>query len=81
MIPRLETSAQIIRFVEHLSHFIDEVKITEVYSGGFSFKVKVPMWIRPIYGWRLRQIIQREMDKHMLLGVDFKFKLYSETIF
>jgi hypothetical protein len=77
----LDTTAKIIKFIDGLSYFIDVVKITEVYPGGFSFKVRVPFWYKILFGWHLRRTIQREMKSRMIIGVDFKFVIYSTEFF
>lgn len=78
---KLETSIQIIRFLEGLSYFIDHVHITEVYHGGFSFKVKVPFWYKISFGWRLRRIIQKRLSERMYSSLSFKFTIYSQELF
>ena len=79
--PKLETAFQIIRFLEGLSYFIDRVTITEVYYGGFSFKVKVPLWYKITLGWKLRKIIQEKLNERMYSSLSFKFKIYSQELF
>ena len=78
---RLETSSQIIRFIENLDHYIEYVKIDEVSRHEFHFMVKVPLWYKIVFGYFLRKKIQIEVSKRMLIGVGFKFDLYSKTWF
>jgi hypothetical protein len=79
--PKLETSVQIIRFIQGLSYFIDHVKIIEVYQGGFSFKVRVPLWYKLSLGWILKKTIQKKLKERLIAGVCFKFDIYSKTFF
>lgn len=78
---KLETSQQVIRFIENLAHHIEYVKIDEVSGYEFHFMVKVPGWYKFAFGYFLRKKIQREVSKRMYMGVVFTFDLYSKTWF
>ena len=78
---KLETSEQIIRFVENLAYHIEHVKIDDVGINEFHFKVLIPYWYKIAFGYFLKRKIQREVSKRLYIGVDFTFDLYSETLF
>lgn len=77
----LDTSKKITSYVESLSFFIDGARITAVYPGGFSFKVKVPRWFKIIFSRVLRKEIQKKVSERMIIGVSFDFIIYSEDWF
>jgi len=77
----LDTTVKIIRYVENLSTFIDNVTIVAVHDGGFSFKVKVPRWYKIIFSKILRKHIQKKLTEKIVPGVKFDFVFYSEDFF
>lgn len=74
---KLDTTKKIIEFVENLSVFIEHVYISEVHAGGFSFKVKIPVWYQKLFGWYLKQKIKKRVGDRMLVGITFDFKFYN----
>lgn len=78
---RLETTDQIIRFLENLAYHIEKVTITDVEGNRFFFVVTVPMWYKIIFGYFLKKKIRKELSFRMLVGVEFDFELDSETWF
>jgi hypothetical protein len=73
----LDTSKQVIDFLESISIFIEHVHITEVHSGGFSFCVKVPIWYKYLFGWWLRMKVKKEFPSRLPIGITFDFKLHT----
>jgi len=78
---KLETSQQVIRFIEGLAYHIEFVYVDKVDYNSFHFMVKVPGWYKFAFGYFLRKKIQREVSKRMYMGVVFTFDLYSKTWF
>ena len=77
----LSTSAQIIKYIKGLSIVIDNVKIIDVYPGGFSFEVKVPFWYKLFFKKSLRNNIQKKLSARISAGIIFEFKIISKNFF
>lgn len=73
----LDTTKKIIDFVESQSIFIEHVYISEVHSGGFSFRIKVPIWYKYFFKWWLVYIIKKRMEPRMIVGVTFDYEFYT----
>lgn len=77
----LDNTDKIIRYLEGLSHFIEEVHITKVEGWKFHFKVKLPLWFKFAFGWFVEREIKRLLTPRLPVGVNFEFKLYSTNLF
>lgn len=77
----LSTARSIIKYIEGLSHFIVRVSIKDVKPGEFYFSVEVPYWYKWTLGRILRRVIEKKLKERLILGVSFKFDIYSKTIF
>lgn len=77
----LDTTNKIVRYLEGLSYFIDEVRITKVENWSFTFRVKLPLWFKFLLGWFVRMEIERKLKQRIPAGITFKFELYSTHLF
>lgn len=73
----LSTTKQILGFLESLSVFIEHVYITDVSSIGFKFCVKVPLWYKLIFGWWIKNKINKELKSRLPLSISFDFNLHT----
>jgi hypothetical protein len=77
----LDNTEKIIRYLEGLSYFIEEVCITKVENWTFHFKVKLPWWFKFFLGWFVEREIKRLLTPRLPVGVKFEFTLYSTNLF
>lgn len=77
----LHSSAEIISYVKGLSRFIRDVEITRIYQEGFYFEVKASGWYHYFFENRLRNLIQKNLEERMIIGIEFRFHIYSTELF
>lgn len=78
---RLDTTYQVIKYIEDQCHFIEAVKITRVEKGMFYFKVQVPAWFKWLFGKLLYRIIEKRLRANLHININFEFEIYSSYLF
>lgn len=78
---KLYRTKEIVDFVQSLSYFIEWVEITKVENQKFYFEVKVPVLFRLVFGYFLKNKINRELNKRLPIGITFEFVFCGKELF